>query len=148
MAYLTFLYSVSQQNITAFCSQRDAMLLKPSKTAVCSHLLASWVEIQPLGQVLGEAIDGGEQLHAELRHPLRPPRFHTSAATRVCHQNLQKAWAIATASEPIEKDDWYAEQISHVLSIFAWADEHGEGIITALEPLPDEGKTTLCLSSL
>jgi hypothetical protein len=75
MAYLNILGSVSERRVLAL--QRGVTaLLRPSLVVRVSHLVAYWVEVQPLGRLLGEALDGGEKLGEAWWHPLRDPIFH------------------------------------------------------------------------
>ena len=101
------------------------------------------MQLQPLGRILGEVIDGGEILRQNLEHPFRMPLVHDSSGIKVSYQKLQGAWESVKASYPIEPDDWYDEQIESVLSIFAWASERGEAVVTALGMKSDSESANL-----
>lgn len=74
MAYGNYLASVSENEITNLAAQ-PTELLDAHKIEIVSHLVAYWVKVQPLGRVLGEAIDGGNVLSEALWHPLRRPKY-------------------------------------------------------------------------
>src|SRR5215471_8110428 len=91
MAYSTKLASVPQERVLLF-RQDHRQSLKASRIVECSHLIAYSVTVQPLGQVLGKAIDGGEPLDVGLWHPLRPPLIHGSESVRMIWTELVAAW--------------------------------------------------------
>ena len=131
MAYSSTLASVPQERIAAF--RRDtAVSLQASKVVCVSHLIAYWVQVHPLGQVLGEVIDGGQMLHPDVRHPLRSPAVHSAGSVPALHQKLRSAYDAASAEEEGPKDDWYEPQIRQVLGILAWAGERGEAVVMRL----------------
>lgn len=81
MAYFTLMASVAEAEVDAL-RQDLSLALHPSRVSGASHLLSYWVKVQPLGQLLNEAVDGGELLHGDLWHPLRPPMFHLPPKVR------------------------------------------------------------------
>jgi hypothetical protein len=81
VAYFTLMASVAEAEVDAL-RQASSLLLHPSLVFGASHVLSYWIEVQPLGQILNEAVDGGELLHDELWHPLRPPMFHRPIQVR------------------------------------------------------------------
>src|SRR5438034_879702 len=106
MAYLSILASVPHERILAFQGDPDQSL-KATMTRGVSHLIAYWVEVQPLGHLLGEIIDGGSTLHDSLWHPLRVPIFHDPAQTKELSAKLDGEWNHVTRLQEIAKDDWY-----------------------------------------
>ncbi len=137
MAYLNFLVSVSEQQVQAL-RKDSAKLLRPSLVAAVSHLVGYWVEIQPLGGLLGQALDGGAKINDRLWHPLREPVFHDPEQVRALHQGLADAWQNARGPQS-ERDDWewYRREIGQVLRAFRHASDRGECIISALQPPTD-----------
>lgn len=137
MAYYNFLCSVSPARIEAFHRDLNESL-QASRSAHCSHIIAYWVEIQPLGQLLGQAIDGGEFLHQSLWHPLRPPKIHDVKSIVTLFPALNEAWEAALLQEPLSEDDWYRGEISKVVGIFKWAHERKECVVSILPKPHDE----------
>ena len=72
MAYFNLLASVPEKDVERLRAD-PAFLLRPTLVSGASHLLAYWIQIQPLGGLLARALDGGEVIRPELWHPLRPP---------------------------------------------------------------------------
>ena len=133
MAYLNRLYSVPLSDIEAVREKADATIA-PSFAVSVSHLVAYWVQVQPLGQLLGQAIDGGAMLSGTLRHKLRDPCYHEPEAVRLLSAELAEAWEQAIASHPVGSDDWYRMEIEKVLRLYAHATEHGECVVSVLDP--------------
>jgi len=141
MAYLNNLASVPAQRIVAF--RKDPTLsLHATKVEGCSHLIAYWVKIQPLGELLGKLIDGGELLQKSLWHPLRQPVFHGVAETRKLAEVLSKEWSRVLEEMPASSgkspDNWYKVEIEKVLSVLNHAAQSGECFVSVLEPPLDE----------
>lgn len=139
MAYLNFLAAASSQQIQALRTD-STVLLRPSLVVAVSHLVGYWVEIQPLGELLGQALDGGEELSDQLWHPLRRPVFHTAEQVQSLHGKLTGAWDSARGPQT-ERDewDWYRHEIGEVLRAFRHASERGECIVSVLQP-PDDAE--------
>jgi hypothetical protein len=97
-------------------------------------LTAYWVKAQPLGDLLVEAIDGGEPLREDLWHPLHPPAVHGPAEVRRISDRLGGAWAQAVESGL----DYPEGEIKPVLDIFAHAALHNECIVRFLDRPMDE----------
>jgi hypothetical protein len=133
MAFLNHLVSVPPVEVEALRSDPDAYLT-PSLAVAVSHLVAYWVQVQPLGQLLGQAIDGGAVLNPALRHQLRDPCYYALETVRSLHAQLSEAWEQATAAQPVPPDDWYRVEIEKVLRLFAHAADRGECVVSALEP--------------
>lgn len=151
MAYMTFLAAIPVERIVAFQSHQtgERPSLQASKTMKCSHLMAYWVRVQPLGSLLGEAIDGGQPLDAAHWHPLRPPRFHAPDAAADLYRRLNVAWSEVTGTHPVADDDWYGVQIRQILDLFAGAAERGEAVVSFLGPPADaERASRVTLPSL
>jgi hypothetical protein len=139
MAYLTYIGSVCEADVDAI--RRDPRLKgNPSFAVAVSHLIAYWVEVQPLGRILGEAVDGGEPVTETLWHPLRPPRVQSRAAVARLHAELDEAWQDLTRSRPVEGDDWYRVEIDKVRRVYDHAAAQGECVLTALDPPADRDR--------
>jgi hypothetical protein len=136
MAYLSILASVPESRIQAF--RKDSSIsLGASLVEECSHLIAYWVEIQPVGRLLGDVIDGGQPLHEALWHPLRPPVFHNTHRTKELAVSLKREWSYGLETHPVPKDDWYRVEIEKVLAVVTHAAEGGECFVSLLEPPMD-----------
>lgn len=91
MAYLNLLASVDEDQVEAL-RKDPAVLLRPSLKGAVSHLMGYWVEVQPLGQLLTLAIDGGESVREDLWHPLRSPVFHPAPIVHRLYEDLVTAF--------------------------------------------------------
>jgi hypothetical protein len=136
MAYLSYLASVPESQLSAI--RADASVrLQPSLLVPVSHAIAYWVKVQPLSELLGRAIDGGEMLNDNLTHPFRSPTFHTVQRVRLLHRELTAAWQDALRSKPgedIGSDMWYRMEIGRALKAFQHAAEHDECVVSAIDP--------------
>jgi hypothetical protein len=65
VAYLNLLAAVPESEVERLRVD-PASVVTPSMLLGVSHLLAYWVRAQPLGGLLGRALDGGQLVHAEL----------------------------------------------------------------------------------
>jgi len=139
LAYFTLMASVGEAAVDAF--HRDpATPLRPSLVSGASHLLGYWVSVQPLGRLLAEAVDGGELLHAELWHPLRPPMFHRPPRVRALADEIRAAWEVSRAELPKDDGDWLAAEVGRMLGVYRHAAAVGECIVTALDHPSDEAR--------
>jgi hypothetical protein len=116
--------------------------LRPSAVSGASHLLSYWVQVQPLGQLLNEAIDRGELLQSELWHPLRPPMFHRPARVRALAEQVAQAWAIARPEVPQDDGGWLAAEVSRLLRLYQHAAAAAECVVTALDLPGDEERAS------
>jgi hypothetical protein len=135
VAYLNHLYSVPLAEVEALRDDPDAPI-RPSLSVSVSHLVAYWVQVQPLGRLLGQAIDGGLELNDTLRHQLRAPCYHGPEVVRTLYSLLVSAWLQVTSVEEIPPDDWYRIEIEKVLRVYSHAAERGECVVSMLEPVP------------
>jgi hypothetical protein len=133
MAFRNYLVSVPLAAVEAVRDGRSDVLTS-SLTVSVSHLIAYWVQVQPLGRLLGQAVDGGAVLNNTLRHQLRDPCYHDPDAVRSQYVELSNEWQRTTSAHPVEPDDWYRIEIEKVLRVFAHAAERGECVVSALEP--------------
>ena len=131
MAYQTKLASIPENRIDAFRRSHQSSL-HASRVIECSHLIAYGVEVQPLGKLLGKAIDGGELLDPNLWHSFRPPVFHTAKAVQELYLDLKKVWEQIQREFPVSDEDWYGKQIKEVIDLFNWAQERKEAIISII----------------
>ncbi len=146
MAYLNLLASVPEVDLERFRGNRESAggtensepagrtenreeWLRPSLVVGVSHLVASWISIQPLGQ----ALDGGNRVHPELWHPLRVPLFHTPNEVR------QLATEVDAAIDPSEiaGDIWLTHELGQVRRLFRHAAGRGECVVSVLQPPVD-----------
>ena len=137
MAYLNLLASVSQADVERL--RKDPLfMVRPSLVLGASHLLGYWVQVQPLGGLLGRALDGGQPLHPELWHPLRAPGYHPPAIVAELVEAISRAWEDGIATELLPDGDWLAVEVVRLLRVFRHAVGAGECIISALEGPADE----------
>ena len=121
MAYVNYLAVVNYEQIVEAVGPARVALM-PTHVSAVSHFLTYSVEVQPLGRLLIEALDGGHGLDPELWHPLRPPKFHSPEATRRLCVDLELAWSNADAADPArDAADWYRIEITKVLRSFGAA---------------------------
>jgi hypothetical protein len=139
LAYFNLLASVPEPDVERL--RRDASaLLRPSFVLGASHLLASWVQVQPLGGLLRRALDGGERVRAELWHPLRPPLVHLPADVQELARQIDAAWAEALGGPPLSDGDWLAVEVGRLLRLFRHAAGAAECVVSALDRPADEGR--------
>lgn len=121
MAYLNLLAVVTNEQLTEIAHHPGAVVT-PSLVVGVSHVIASWVQPQPLGLLLAEALDGGQPLHPQLWHPLRAPGYHDASRVQSLMRELEAAWLDIQVQHPdLPTDDWYREQIERVLHVFRTA---------------------------
>jgi hypothetical protein len=142
MAYGNFLASVSLEEIEKLRNTPSYMLNVDVLEQV-SHLVGYWVKVQPLGELLGQALDGGEIVSASLHHPLRSPTFHTPGAAEALQRKLAQAWTASYESVTSPEMEWFRIEIEKVLGVFDAAVSHGHGVISVLEPPMDEERASL-----
>ena len=131
MAYTTTLASIPESRIPAFRQDQKESLCA-SRVIECSHLMAYWVQVQPLGALLGRAIDGGEPLDTNLWHSFRPPVFHRAAAVQEIYAELKRVWDSTQQELPLSEDDWYGMQIKEIVDLFGWAESRQEAVVSVL----------------
>jgi hypothetical protein len=135
VAYFNLLAAVPEAEVVRLRAE-PAALLQPSMVSGASHLLAYWVEAQPLGGLLARALDGGEVIRPELWHPLRPPLVHGPAAVR----ELAAQVSAAVAGLALADDDWLAAEVGRMLRVFQHAAGTGECVVSALDPPADAAR--------
>ena len=92
---------------------------------------------EPLGKLLGQAIDGGEPLREDLWRPFRSPLAQTLEMVKTCWLRLSEAWSTVLRRKEIAEDDWYKIEVTKVSDIFEHASRNTECIVSALEPPTD-----------
>ncbi len=137
MAYGNYIASVPFAEVAEYRRDRSRPL-RPTRLENVSHLVAYWVRAQPVGQLLGQTLDGGEPLAADLYHPLRPPVVHPPEAVRRLLPALRQALQAATAAGPVREVEWFRPEIDNLLALFQHAADRGEAVVSALEPPMDE----------
>jgi hypothetical protein len=140
LAYFTLMASVAEADVEAF-RQDPSLLLQPTLVSGASHLLSYWVKIQPLGQLLNEAVDGGELLHGELWHPLRPPMFHRPPKVRSVAELIDAAWEGVKAQMPQDDGGWLVIEVNRVMRLYRHAAAAGECVVTALDLPGDQERS-------
>lgn len=141
MAYLNFLVAATEAEVEAL-SHDPNLELEPSLVVAVSHLIGYWVEVQPLGKMLGQAIDGGATVSPGLWHPLRPPVFHRAEAVQSLHGQLADEWQRVLAEKPVAEDDWYRIEIEKVLRLFRHAAGRTECVVSILERPGDQERAS------
>ena|SRR5690348_2147499 len=136
MAYGNYLATVSEQEVLTLRKEPDH-LLKTGSIAKVSHLIAYWIDVQPLGQLLNEALDGGEVLSPHLWHPLRKPTFHSPERASHLFKQLRKVWNEAVQRNALGQAAMFRQEIERLLEIFREADRLGQGVASVLEPPMD-----------
>jgi WD40 repeat protein len=142
MAYGAVLVSVPEHQVVEFQNERRAVL-EPSRTIVCSHLIAYWIHAQPLGRLLAEAVDGGQPLHPALWHPLVKPAFHSAAAVRDLERRITSTWNHLVEQHADDSAaEGFREEIVRVLALFAHAASRDEAVVHFLQPPADEDRAS------
>jgi hypothetical protein len=142
LAYFTLMASVTVADVDAF--RRDTSLaLHPSLVSGASHLLSHWINVGPFDQLLNEAFDGGELLHSELWHPLRPPMFHRPPRVRSLAEQLEAVWESLRAEIPQDYSGWVEAEVSRLLRLYRHAATAGECVVTALDMPRDDERARL-----
>jgi hypothetical protein len=136
MAYLTLIASVPESEIISF-EEGKIESMSASRIERVSHYLAYSVSHQPLGKLLGQAIDGGEPLREDLWHPFRAPVVKTVNDVKSCSTDLNEAWTAVTSQWNVSEGDWYRIEITKLLSIYNHASRESEYIVSILEPPAD-----------
>jgi hypothetical protein len=141
LAYLNFLAAATTADIQAL-SKDASVVLEPSLVVAVSHLIGYWVEVQPLGKLLGQAVDGGTAVSPDLWHPLRPPVYHRTEAVQALHRQLAEEWQRVLAEKPVPEDDWYRIEIEKVLRLFRHASDRAECVVSILERPGDQERAS------
>lgn len=141
MAYFTLMASVAEAEVDSL-RQDPSRLLRPTLVSGASHLLSYWVQVQPLGQILQDAVDGGELLHSEFWHPLRPPMFHRPPKVRSLAEQVGAEWEAAKPDLPRDDGGWLAAEVSRMLRLYEHAAAAAECVVTALDLPGDEERAS------
>lgn len=137
MAYGNYIAAVPLDQIAELRRNPDS-LLRPSRLEIVSHLLAYWVKAQPVGQIFGEILDGGERLAEGFEHPLRAPVMHSPADVVRLRTSLREGLDAATAAGETREIEWFRGDIESLVSVMDLAIESGEALASVLEPPMDE----------
>lgn len=141
MAYLNLLASVPEPEVERL-RQDPSFVVAPSLVLGASHLIGYWVQVQPLGGLLGRALDGGQALHPDLWHPLRPPGYHPPPVVAQLSQGIDDAWRLVLAGQPPEDVEWLSFEVDRLLKVFRHATGSGECVVSALEAPADEERAS------
>ena len=137
MAYVNFLVAASEVDVLKL--SRDASyVIEATLVVAVSHLIGYWLEVQPLGKLLGQAVDGGLTLNPELWHPLRAPVYHDSEKVQTLNQQITDEWQRVLAENPVPEDDWYRLEIEKILQLFRHASDRAECVVSILESPADQ----------
>jgi hypothetical protein len=137
MAYGTIVASVSEGSVAAYQASNKAPL-QCSMSIFVSHLLAYWIQVEPLGSTLGKCIDGGVPLASRLWHPFRVPQLHDPVAVIQLANELEHAWNITKENEiVVQDDDFFGPQISNLVRLFLHAKSRNECVVTFLDKPSD-----------
>jgi len=141
VAYLNFLLAASESDVLAL-SRDPSVVLAPSLVVSVSHLIGYWVQVQPLGKLLGQAIDGGIPMNSDLWHPLRSPVYHQPTSVQELHRSLAEEWEGVLAGTPVPADDWYRIEIEKVVRLFGHASDRAECVVSVLEQPRDHERAS------
>lgn len=135
MSYSVTLASVAEAHIEAFRADRT-LSLQASHIVCCSHFIAGMIGIQPLGDLITEAVDGGENLAPNLAYFFRPPVFQTKEDVRRIFPDLAAAHKECNQASPvpIADDNWWEVQINSVEEIYKWAASRNEAVVSIVGP--------------
>lgn len=135
MSYSVTLASVAELRIEAFRADRT-LSLQASHSVCCSHFIAGTIGVLPLGNLIMEAVDGGENLAPNLAYFFRPPVFQSEEAVRRIFPNLAAAHKAAYQASPvpIADDNWWEIQINLVEEIYEWAAGRNEAVVSIVGP--------------
>lgn len=131
MAYLTLVAAVPEDGVAAIRAD-ERTVLEPTMVKGVSHLLAYWIQAQPLGELLARVIDGGEVLSDTFWHPLRPPLLHHATEIASLTDELVSAWT-TMHDVPKHVDEWLGFEMTRLLAVMKHARDSGAALITALE---------------
>ena len=135
MAYLTLVAAVPNQQIDAIRVD-ERTVVTPSMIKGVSHLLGYWIQLQPLGQLLSRAIDGGELVNETFWHPLRPPIIHRPADVASLTDELTREWQSMRGAGDFT-DEWLDSEMNRLLAVMTHARDNAESVVTALD-LPSD----------
>lgn len=140
MAYGTIIASAPLDSVLAY-REKASSSLPPSMVIQVSHLLAYWIRVEPLGNVLGSCVDGGEVLAPRLWHPFRAPLVHRPEAVTRLASELEEAWnQILKQHGEVEDDDFFHPQITKLLKLFQHASTQGEAVVSFLDKPADHAR--------
>jgi hypothetical protein len=110
--------------------------LVASRIERCAHDVTG-IEVFPLGQVLSEAIDVGQPLRNDSRHPLRPPLVVDPETVTARAMALDDARHQARNELGGMLAEALGADIDRVCDLYAHASRRGEAVVTFLAA--DEG---------
>lgn len=136
MADRITLHSVSEGQIVDL-GQGIRSNLNPSATFSVSHRIATAVEIEPARSLLGEALDGGQDLMeaGSLPTAVHRARFHGRIETRKLEGVLRSAWnAMETdaAFHLHRSRGWWEDEVGVVLRALDHAASRDECLVSIL----------------
>ena len=141
VAYLNLLASVPEPEVERL-RHDPSYVVAPSLVLGVSHMIGYWVQVQPLGGLLGRALDGGQLLHSVLWHPFRSPCYHRPPIVADLSRDIGDAWNAAIAGQPPEDHEWLSFEVDRLLRVFRHATGTGECVVSALEAPVDEERAS------
>ncbi len=137
MAYGNYIASVPVTEIAEL--RRDPqVMLHPTRVEIVSHLLGYWIKAQPLGRLLGEALDGGQPLTDDWEHPLRAPVVHPPDEVRRLLAVIREGMETAVAAGASQEIAPFDGDLRSLVNVFQHAADRGEAVVSVLEPPMDE----------
>jgi hypothetical protein len=112
-------------SVTAIAVERyraDRAPLEASRSLPCSPHLGSVVDVQPLGELLDRALNGGAPLGEGVR-------VHAPEAVRELSRALDAAWGTA-AITPAGCDDFFVEAIERIVALYRDAAAAGDAVVS------------------
>ena len=144
MSYTAILASVSPAAIDEYRAGPASADLEVSRVEECPHDLTN-VDIQPLGEVLSEAIDIGLPLRNDGWHPLRTPVVADPETVMARSMKLEDAWRAAEPELGGMMADVLGPDIDRVRNLYAHATARGESVVSFLSAPDDAEKATRTL---
>ena len=139
VAHSALLASITDDQAIDFREGRRS-ILEAGPSMSCSHLHTSWVRPDDLRELLRQAIDGGQNLRADLWHPLRAPVWHPAASASEIESKLRRAWNNHLEKAQLVPSDWYSIEITKLLNVFGHAVSTHGGIVSFLEKPADDAR--------
>jgi hypothetical protein len=134
VGYINVLFSVPAEQIRAIQDDPNR-LLHPASVSPVGHVWWPAEEAEPLLDLIGEVLDGGELLSPAYRHPLRPPVYHDPRRVRDLAEQLDRAWQQPYAAPyRVEAGGMVRSGFEEILRLFRGASGRGECVVSVLLP--------------
>lgn len=136
MPYRAVLASVPVDEVARYRAGPAEAPITASSVTECPHDLTE-TEIQPLGEVLAEAIDIGQPLRNDAWHPLRAPVVVDPETVMARSMRLEEAWRAAQPELGGMLAELLGHDIDNVRAVYARASRDGETVVSYLTA-PDD----------